>query len=324
MTDWNRIKGQLQQATVQPGNLQRQYPLPEWALFLVWAGYWLATHKYHDRRILMTILLPTRVCGPIFCALGGLLGSASSPTQSDLSFDEFSRLPTGAVVYLKQNGTPLTATVGDEDRSYGDTFRRVSIASGGKDMKGSTFFLKKSNFSSYEISLVPHATGHSEVALRHAGKFYSELTGNEPKTWLRKKVPEVALWSNKAGWQRDVAGLRISARQQRPVPIEDILLLRNGRVLLKSSRSKVSRYHDCPLVILDGPESFSRIPKVRAKNILMLVERSEYSSSGAEAVVAEIAGYDRALLNVKELGSVPDLPPGAEMMVASFDDGGQA
>lgn len=289
--------------------------LPDWASFMIWAGYRMSTTQINDGRVLMTILLPTRVCCSIFCLLGGLIGRASLSLSCvpDLSYEEFKQLPADTEIYLRDNGKRIKGIISGRQNICNLDCQIVTVKSGGKKYSNSSFGIHKNNFKDYGISCEAHLSAIAEKKIDRVSKYYRKFCPKISKNWIGNCSTEIVAWTNKAKLKREAEGLNISIGGLKPISITELLLLNSNRVLLKSPKSPKAEYHHCPLAILDGPQSFSRLEHLQANNIILLIDRSEYTPS-EENQLASVVGYRDDTLIDKSKFKIDKVPTGTELM----------
>jgi len=206
---------------------------PDWAAFMTWSGFWLRKTKMNDYKLVMLLIVPSKVCCSAFCSLGALLASTNNFT-SDMTWEEFMGLPAGIEVYLKvphkDRHMNFTGKISEVIEIYdGELGRKVTYGGRIKDFKAAetTISIMKNGFKSKQISLIPHINKHNFEEIRTS---YAALIEDFDNSWLSASVTECRVLTNKAEWARNIENTALTIRAASAVT--ECLL---GRLLLTTS-----------------------------------------------------------------------------------------
>jgi hypothetical protein len=150
-------------------------------------------------------------------------------------------------------------------------------------------------------------------------QFHRELGLATDGRWISTAGAEAQIVTNQARFRKSLQGLEIGAQGSTAVPVEDALCAAKpgDRVLAKlhvvSSVQKSEK--PIPVTVLDGRGAFEQVNQIESGNVLILLERSEYT--------AEVDNFLLELRNVAATipaNVVQDIPSGfpAGMELCAF------
>ena len=297
--------------------------IPDWAAFLLWAGWWIRTNAGTQFHIRIATLLPARSCCAAISALGVCLASAQEQGDT-LSFQEFMALPDNTRVSLRFQGRILQGTLGPCDRSNGRPYRRVVLDANVRKLKNAAIgIFDEDKLNQYQVSTDRRKTLSPRrlATLERVEKFYRTLDPRVRTGWCVSPRSEVLIVTSKAKWRREIEevyGQIDDGDTELLMPVADLLVTAEQRqdsprkTLLASPSGVVRNTAGGRIAILDGPDSIRAAEDVNADAILMLLEHSECD----ENTIHDIA----SMTNVREDDAIPkglldSYPAGVDMAV---------
>jgi hypothetical protein len=298
--------------------------VPDWAAFLIWAGWWMRRAQVPDTRIFMVVLLPNRSIAASLTALGAMIGSIGRTGRS-LDWHQFLKLPVGAPVFLRMEDPKrrfrlmsIEGKVGPWDKG-GDSLRRqIALVSDQARLQGVTLSVAPKRFFEYDISVARHSSPRQARRLAGSAAFFSNVCNEFEDSWLAAPTPESVVVTNRARWARQIEELNVTAARtgEASTRLEISRLLMCGtpelmggvRTVLLSPKSEFPESKSIPVGVLDGAEALRSWELVHAPNLLVLLEQAEYAQ-GARDDLAQLAGArDDSKLPIPE--HMPDETPG--------------
>ena len=302
--------------------LEAHNDLPEWAAFLLWAGWWLRTNSKPESRLHLVAVLPARSCCAIISALGACIASLRDEVD-DLSFPDFMALPDGADLSLRDQGRIFHGVLGPCVQFEGQPGRRVKLDSNLKKWEAAAIWVFEHNLAEYQVSTDQrkNLSPQRQAALERVELFYQALDPRTTPGWCLSPRREVLIVGSKAAWRRsieNVSGQIKGGETSLIVPLAELVVETEeprgipGKTLLASSSGVMSDFPSVRVAILDGPNSIRVARDVKADAVLMLMEHSECDENTIHELVA--------MADVREDDVVPKglpdkLPAGVE---ASF------
>ncbi len=273
--------------------------LPEWFAFLIWLGAWMRQKQLDNGRIFCTLLLPTRLCGASFCALGALMDAFMNPHRS-ITWKNFLACPNETPVYLlcpernnpnkrKQVEGVLKGVV-----SYGtEMFRKIQIITGGRRYENLTISIKSCGFEDYKISLKPHFRRGLRDTLPELSDFFSKTILGFKEDFLLTSEPESMVVTNRAAWYReneDIVLVLPESNVQASYNMAELLMISHQRTILLSPKTRDIDNFSPPLAILDGLDPMRSWQMSKARNKIILLDRVEYEEE-AENMLRTFSNY---------------------------------
>lgn len=288
-------------------------PLPDWAKAYLWLGWWCRKLQLEHDRLLVVSVLPTRELAAAFAGLGCLLAGAQQPCEG-FNWQDFRNLPPGSEVFwkvlnnnTKYGGIVLEPTDGDTDLVPVKITTRIN--------KGTTWSFSPSKFVECLFSQENLPTPRGTVAMENAMLLHQRLGLETKPRWIWTAGAEAQVVTNQTRFREALTGLQIGAQGTAAVPFEDALCApRDGDKLTKLRVLSVGHafVKDVPVTMLDGEAAFDQRDQIETGNVLILLERTEYT--------AEIHNYLLDLRNWAEapppevLQDMPSrFPPGMEL-----------
>lgn len=321
MSQWLKPLNLLRNIRLETNSALHGRELPEWASFLIWAGWWMRSTRRANTRIFMIVLLPTRVCCSAICSLGALIGSMAEAKDS-LSWERFLSLPVGTKIYWhecrkKQVGTIIEKVGAGVKVKFETKHKRFREAS-------QVFFER--HFSECRISLTPFLSGPEEEILGKVKSFYSTIASEFSDTWVSSWSSDCLLVTNMAGWKREVEGLFVADddNDENRILLSDAVMwwlndeIHEPRVRLSSPKSIPPNSNEIPLAILDGPDALRSREMVWSQNTIVLLDQTEYDESSQNLLAQLLSIRNDDLLPLPE--GVPDtLPYNTEMLMFAVE-----
>jgi hypothetical protein len=322
------LAGRLQIGTDK--SIKDRIHLSEWVGFMVWTGWWMRRKQLNNARIFMVLLLPTRICCSAICSLGAIIGSIGE-SQGALTWDQISSLPSETEVFTqlskKKNQDSKLVQVkghlGEKIIYAGQNARELKIESRNTRYRDSVFFIFKNNLFKYPLTLTPQRNKFNDIF-----KYYQIIISDLSISAMLAIHNECLVITNQAGWRRELQGLKISANNQSTGPVIcdlDLLIMPSSKeegaqsgILISSQSPEHIVGENIPLGILDGPESLKNWQMVRTKNIIIMMDQSEYDENSRDILANLTSVRDDRLLPMPE-GIPLQTPPGIEMMMFALE-----
>lgn len=287
--------------------------LPDWAKAYLWLGWWCRKLQLEHARLLVVSVLPTRNLAAAFAGLGCLLAGAQQFCDG-FKWQDFRNLPPGSEVFwkvlnsnTKYGGIVLEPTDGDADL--------VSVRITTRINKGTTWSFSPSKFVECLFSQENLPTPRGTLAMENAMLLHQRLGLETKPRWIWTAGAEAQVVTNQTKFREALTRLQIGVQGTAAVPFEDVLCApRDGDKLTKLRVLSVNHafVKDVPVTILDGEAAFDQRDEIESGNVLILLERTEYT--------AEIHNY---LLDLRNWAEAPSLvvlqdmpshfPPGIEL-----------
>lgn len=304
-------------------SIEHKDSIPEWAAFLIWAGWWISDIQFDGGVLYTFILLPSRLCCSALSAFGSLLRSAQQGGTDVLSWSDFYHLPIGSVFYClyPKKGKPNSCKARIIEPSE-RCLKRFEIVDDESETKIEVSH--SGSFYKYRIRLTPHPPTRRRKQLNSYYSFYNAIVDDFRVYWLQSTNIACMLVTNRTGWNRDLNDLIAEAVIDEGSPIQHSLsdLLMTGvdrntqkaRVLLSSPGDDQPDSKHIPVVILDGPNAFRSYRSISASRVLILLEYREYDENISNDLVSLICRRDDNLISNLSIPSA-EPPLGIEMLI---------
>ena len=297
-------------------------PLPSWAKAELWLGWWCRRFQFENNRLLVVAILPSCELAAAFAGLGCLIAGAQQ-FHGGLNWGEFRELSIGEEVFWKvaSSSTRYGGIVIEPTDLYSDLVS-LRITTGKKNKIGSIWCISEATFKQHLFSEDNLPTLRGTVSMENAMRLHRNLGLETKPRWIWTAGSEARVVTNQSRFREALAGLDIGAQGSEAIPFEDALCAPRGNDQPAKLRI-LSVGHpiggDAPVTILDGEAAFHRIQHIETGNILILLERTEYT--------AEIHNFLLDLHNVAKAPS-PDammdfpsrFPPGMEFSAFVFQN----
>lgn len=292
-------------------------PLPDWGKALLWLGWWSRWHQQDGRRILVVAVLPVRRYASIFVGLGCLLAGARQ-FRGGFSWSDFQSLPPGTEIFWKtaSYGVRYRGIILESHDSVPNLIPVRITATKRSSEVGSVWSFSPARFAECVFSEEGLPADKGTAAMENALRFHRDLgLGTDPR-WVWTAGAEGLILTNQAGFREAADGLQIGVRTGEPLPLSDVLCAagihdRNIAKLRLAPASRVPEHIDVPVTVLDGPTAWDQMSNVDTGNIVVLLERAEYTAD-IENVLLEAAGYAEEPPADIRLDIPGRLPPGVE------------
>jgi len=292
-------------------------PMPDWAKALAWLGWWTRYNQPELFRMLVVAVLPSRELAAAFAGFGCLLAGCKL-FCGGFTWDELRSLPVGSEIFWKDvdKGKSYGGEIFEGD-SYASNFVWVRITMGPRKEIGSNVTINKDKFSKHLFCEDKLPSPRRTMAMGKALQLYADIGLELSPRWIVTAGAEARIVTNKTRFRRSIENLQLCV-QGSPVAFNDALCwLRdddNALSKLHVTSNKISE-QSFPVSILDGAGAFCQVHEISTGNILIFLDRTEYSS-----------GVHNDLLEARNVASEPpveilrDIPARlpAGMEIAAF------
>lgn len=291
--------------------------LPEWALAMISMGKWCRSFNRPAARLVTVLIVPQRKTCAGFAALGALLAGAQLH-ESYVPWQRFRDLPPSSVVYWRARDTrlPRQGKIIDLMSYEGAEFISVEITKSSKKADiGTVFRVSESSFSNCGFSLEALHGRSAEAALLNAQKVFELVTGADVSQWIMDVGSEALLITGMSSFYQDLESVTIRSTPDISSLLSELLCAGRmespGHAKLRITHPRAETTGKFPLAILDGREAFGQVKLVNAENILILLERSEFTENESDFVMQLHAAS--TVLTKHEWAELPaKLPAGIE------------
>lgn len=255
-------------------------PLPDWAKAQIWLGWWCRKLQLEGARVLAVAVLPTRELATAFVGLGCLLAGAQL-FRGGFSWGDFRTLPPGSEVFWK-TPTDNTRYEGVVLEGANSNLVPVKIRKGRRRDIDAIWSFSASKFAECLFSEENLPTVRRTAAMENAMWLHENLGLETSPRWIWTSGHEAHILTNQTRFWESLANLQIGVQNSAPVPFVDVLSAARGndRTLAKLRITSVGHVpeRDVPLTILDGDLACGRIRQLDSGNVLMLLDRAEYTA----------------------------------------------
>jgi len=286
--------------------------LPEWALAMMWLGFWSRSVKPIDGgRSITHVAVPDRTLCAALAGVGALLYGSQNPRGS-FSWTDLLSLKQGSEIFWSNGESRSSGIYQGQIERDGETFAHIFVTS---SRPPANWMFSKTSF--YEFVFTPERKpSHFRAkALGDALEFYGVACGHEVSEWGALPGAEARIATNKKVFWDDLSEIKIGIGGK-DYDFSDLLIAsrddENRLSKIKMSPVSESSEHRFPLTILDGPRSFYQLRSIRQGNILLISSRTEYQASGeAQDLLGKIRStaldFDAA-----QILEIPQLPCGMQ------------
>lgn len=301
-------------------------PLADWSKALVWLGWWCRRYQVSGKRILAVVVLPARRYASMLVGLGCLLAGAAQ-FKKGFSWDDLHALPPGTEIFWKtaSNGIRYHGIVLEGDIGTPGLIPVRITSTRRRREVGSVWYFSPAKFAEclFSEEILPAEKG--TAAIDNALRFHRDLGLETDPKWAWTAGAEGLIVTSQAGFREAVEGLHISTGAQAPLPLEDVLCTAgiHDRSIAKLRLAPASRFWEritTPVTVLDGPIGWDQMSHVHTGNVVVLLERVEYTAD-VHNVLLEAAGYaEEPPADI--LIDIPGrLPPGVEASIFFLGEG---
>lgn len=301
---------------IQDGD--ERLPLPDWSKALLWLGWWCRSFQLNEKRILAVVVLPVRTYASIFAGLGCLLAGARQ-FCGGFSWEDLKNLSPGSEIFWKtaSHGVRYQGVILERHEGTPDLVPvRITATRRSREV-GLVWSFSPAKFAECLFSEECLPAEKGTAAMDNALRFHRDLGLETDPRWVCTAGAEGLIITNQTSFWDAVDGMQIAARADAPLPLGDVLCAASihDRGVTKLRLSAASRVPDqicAPVTILDGPAAWDQMSQVDSGNILVLLERTEYTAD-VQNILLEAASYsDEPPADIKR--DIPDrLPPGVEV-----------
>ena len=255
-------------------------PLPEWAIGAIWLGWWCRKLQLDHHRLLVVAVLPSRDLHAAFSGLGSLI-AGSQQFKGSLTWEDFCQFPENTEIFWKEaaNTKRYGGIIIQRSEEYPEMIN-VRITSGLRSRIGTTWCISNSTFNDYIFSEENLPNQRGTEAMGRAIQLHRQLGFYTNPRWTWTAGVEAQIVTNQTHFWNSVANLQIGALGAEPILLEDALCTQRDVANLSKLRVVSVGYtteKTTPLTILDGGIGFDRLSQFEAGNLLILLERSEYT-----------------------------------------------
>lgn len=290
--------------------------LPDWAKAEIWLGWWSRKCQLDGKRMLVVAVLPSRKLSAAFAGLGCLLAGAKE-FHGGFTWEDLRAMPVGSKIYWNAPG--------EKSRYEGDIgaipawdaeLVSVLITKGARKDIGTIWYFSSAKFSECLFSEECLPTQRGTIAVENMLRFHRDLGLHTKPKWPWTAGLEGLIVTNQAQFWAGINDLQIGTRNSKAVAFEDALCAAKGndKTLSKLRVASVGQIHEqgVPLRILDGGEAFDQIHNIESGNVLVLLDRIEYTPDKHNLILD--ACNSSVTLSPGILPALPaQLSPGMEM-----------
>ena len=266
--------------------------LPDWALALVWLGYWCRLNQHKGKRLIVFAVLPTRELSAAFAGIGSLIGGAIA-FEDTLSWATFKKMPIGRNVFWVHRNT-MTRYCGEIiafKEFEGTEFIVVKVIKAPRKAElGLIREISKSYFDEYRFTeerplSVPKAESF-DIALQALKSLVPTLN----QKWIWADGAEALILSGLTKFEHSLQGVSLSIDGNAPVALSELLCMGRNKeqthAKLRIDHPKGGIDGNFPVAILDGTAAFLVHEHLSsAANLLFLLDRSEYQADVHDTVI---------------------------------------
>lgn len=260
-----------------------KYSMSDWAASLICIGGWVRLNTIADKRLIVIVVLPTRMLAAAFVGIGCLTAGASA-FEDALTWPTFKNLPMGRDAYWsRRDGTERYQgkILRVEKRGSADfILLEISKAPRPKE-RGTILHINQRYFESYRFTEEAPPTKPKTAILNAAMQALAPLAESMNPKWIWADGAEGLLVTSVTTFENSIEGLSLSIDEQSPIAISDLLCsARNtdqshSKLRIEPPRGALAG--DFPVAILDGPNAFQVYEHLaKVPNLLILLDRSEY------------------------------------------------
>lgn len=256
--------------------------LPDWAIAEIWLGWWCRKLQLAQDRLLVVAVLPARDMSAPFAGLGCLFAGVEQ-FRGGLTWDEFCALPPGVAVFWKtlSNNTRHGGVILDTNPSFPEMVQ-IRITSGKKRVVETTWGISIQTFEQHIFSEENLPTPRRTDVLESVIQFHRELGLATDNRWVSTAGAEAQIVTNQARFRKSLQGLEIGAQDSTTIRVEEALCAAkpgdSGLTKLHVVSSVQQSAKLIPVTILDGRGAFDQVDQIESGNVLILLERSEYTA----------------------------------------------
>lgn len=259
------------------------FPLPDWARAEMWLGWWSRRFHVANARLLTVAVLPCRDLASAFAGLGCVIAGAQS-FSGDLTWEKFTTLPPGTEIFwrLQQFSFSYEGVIVDAT-GWPSGMVPVNIVKSRRSSEvASVIGFSHNSFDEYIFSEVRLPGGQRMQAMEDSVRFQRALGVDASSRWSLSGKAECCLITNQAEFWRQLEGIRLGSESCGLIPFSNVLHAGKGtdNTASKLALSSAGHYsgHNVPVTILDGPAAFHQLLLVESGNVMVLLERSEYTT----------------------------------------------
>lgn len=256
-------------------------PLSDWAKAEIWLGWWCRRNQLVGERLLVVAVLPSRKLSAAFAGLGCLLAGAKQ-FRGGFKWEDLRNLPEGSKIFWNNSGYQIRyeGEIG-KIPDWDSNLVRVQITKGSKRDVGTVWYFSAKKFSECLFSEECMPTQRRTLAMDNVLRLHRELGVDTNARWIWTAGSEAQIVTNQTRFWDNLDDLQIGVKSSNPVPFEEALCATKGndRTLSKLRVVSAGQIHEqsALLTILDGGDSFDHVQEIESGNVLILLDRTEYT-----------------------------------------------
>jgi hypothetical protein len=261
-------------------------------------------------------------------AIGSIVSSLTDQ-KNDLSWDLFLECEKGLTVYILHRDSKgkiiqLEGMLEDVIQYDKQTLRKIKIISQSSHYQNLKIFVSQKKFMDSKVSFHPHHRSKLLNSLHDFSAFFYRILENFNENRLLLNHPENLVITNRARWERENENILMgTVEKETPnfLPVKEILLSRFSRTQLHSPKSRDLQNIEAPLAILDGLDALRSREYVKARNVIILLDKNEYREEAVDLLL-QFSTYSLKE-QPHEIGGLPSrCPSGIEVQFYLFEQAG--
>ena len=266
--------------------------LPDWALALIWLGFWCRLNQHKGKRLIVFAVLPTREFSAALAGIGCLIGGAAA-FEDTLSWATFKKLPIGRNVFWIHRNT-MTRYCGEiiAFKEYdGAEFIVVKVTKAPRKAElGLIREISKSYFDEYRFTEERPPSAPKALSFDTALQALKSLIPTLNQKWIWADGAEALILSRLTKFEHSIEGVSLSIDGNVPVALSELLCMGRNKeqthAKLRIDHPKGGINGSFPLAILDGRTAFEVHEHLGSvANLLFLLDRSEYQGDIHDTVL---------------------------------------
>lgn len=287
---------------------------PSWVNTLFWLGWWCRTFKSDSENLITVAVIPTTELASVFAGLGCLIAGAQQ-FEGGFSWSDLCCLSVGSKVFWRdEKGRRNEGVLIQNDNP---SPKMVCI----KPIKGpstglTSWYITEDKFRTIKFSEDQIPTPKYTLSMENGLRFYEYIGIENASQWIWDGNREAIVSTNQTRFFTAAESLSLVLEEDSSVSLVDALCIgrsnenRTSKLLLTPTYKATNNV--APLYILDGKDALCQLEEVDNKNVLILLDRTEYS---AEIHNILLEASNQAVKPKPEfLGQIPNqFPPGFDL-----------
>lgn len=297
----------------------KTFSLPDWAKAEIWLGWWARQCQLEGKRLLVVGVLPSRKLSSAFAGLGCLLAGAKE-FKGGFAWEDLRKMSVGSKIYWSVPGERVRyeGDIGSPP-DWDPSLVSVQISKGARKDINTVWYFSSAKFSECLFSEECLPTQRGTAAIESMLQFHRDLGLHTKSRWIWTAGAEAQIVTNQTRFWGDINAFQIGTKTSNPILFEDALCATKGNDRGLSKLRVVSAAHiheqSVPLSILDGGDAFDQIQNIESGNVLVLLDRTEYTTDKHNQILDACNSAITPSAGIL-LDPPAQLPPGME--VAAF------